>query len=476
MTAFSTYDIGTVSVSDGDTQIVGSTVIWDDGNAKPGDKIVVDDLPPIEIKDAPGTTQIQLWSPWTGGNKSGVGYTIIQCSPQRFASVQQAQDVVKLVAMLNSNGLLWYLPAGYTDPNAVRPAMTANDGQGVLRIDTGELWVMSGGTWVSAGTYKGFAYKGAYDPGTAYVVNDVLTSDGSAYLVKAPATGHAPPNATYYDVFASKGDTGATGETGPAGAGYGGTSTTSLVIGTGSKAFTTQAGLAYTNGARVRAAATAGATGWVEGVATYSGTTLTITSDKTGGSGTGTAWNLNLAGEPGAGDVLASNNLSDLASAATAASNLGVVRYGGSQSLSAGQQTQARSNIGAALAPTPFSASLSADVALTTQNNVYDAVSVAQGTTGTFLVIGRASVVDAVGSAAVYARLSDGTNVLGSSGFVHTVGGTARTELVVTTIVTNPAGNIRLQCANTTRNGGTILWNATGQGVGDTRLDVIRIA
>lgn len=101
--------------------------------------------------------------------------------------------------------------------------------------------------------------------------------------------------------------------------------TTSLAIGTGSKAFTTQAGLAYTNGARVRATATAGATGWLEGVATYSGTTLTITSDKTSGTGTGTAWNLNVVGEPGAGDLSSANNLSDVASAATALANLGGV-------------------------------------------------------------------------------------------------------------------------------------------------------
>jgi hypothetical protein len=88
--------------------------------------------------------------------------------------------------------------------------------------------------------------------------------------------------------------------------------------------FTTQAGLAYTDGARVRATATAGATGWLEGVATYSGTTLTITSDKVSGSGTGTAWNFNVVGQPGAGDLSSANNLSDLENAETARGNLGL--------------------------------------------------------------------------------------------------------------------------------------------------------
>ncbi|MEY9640452.1 hypothetical protein ABIF66_008706 [Bradyrhizobium japonicum] len=117
--------------------------------------------------------------------------------------------------------------------------------------------------------------------------------------------------------MAAKGDPGATGSTG---AGYGGTSTTSLAIGTGSKAFTTQAGLAYTNGARVRASSGAN---WLEGVATYGGTTLTITSDKTNGSGTLASWTFNVAGQPGAGDLSSANNLSDVANIATARANLG---------------------------------------------------------------------------------------------------------------------------------------------------------
>lgn len=106
-------------------------------------------------------------------------------------------------------------------------------------------------------------------------------------------------------------------------AGYGGTSTTSVAIGTGSKIFTTQSGLAY-NGARVRAAAASDATKWMEGVATYSGTTLTITVDKTGGSGTFASWTLAIAGQPANGDLSSANNLSDVANAATARVNLGI--------------------------------------------------------------------------------------------------------------------------------------------------------
>lgn len=89
---------------------------------------------------------------------------------------------------------------------------------------------------------------------------------------------------------------------GPAGPAYGGTSVTSLLIGTGSKVFTTQAGLAYVAGSRVRAASGAAPTvDWMEGVVTsYSGTTLTVTVDLIGGSGTHVDWSISIAGARGA--------------------------------------------------------------------------------------------------------------------------------------------------------------------------------
>lgn len=89
--------------------------------------------------------------------------------------------------------------------------------------------------------------------------------------------------------------------TGKDGAGYGGTSTTSLSIGTGSKTLTTQRGRAYVVGSRIRIASAAAPTSkWMEGVVTsYSGTSLVFTSDASAGSGTAADWTISIAGEPG---------------------------------------------------------------------------------------------------------------------------------------------------------------------------------
>lgn len=88
---------------------------------------------------------------------------------------------------------------------------------------------------------------------------------------------------------------------GDAGKGYAATSVTSLLIANAaSKAFTTQSNLAYTVGARVRASSAANTANYMEGLVTaYSSTTLTILTDKIGGSGTLNDWNINLAGQPG---------------------------------------------------------------------------------------------------------------------------------------------------------------------------------
>ncbi len=92
---------------------------------------------------------------------------------------------------------------------------------------------------------------------------------------------------------------GATGPAGAAGAGYGGTSTTSRTITTGSASFTTQAGLAYVAGQRVRVANSV--TNYVEGLVTsYTGTTLTVLVDAIAGAGTFASWNIGVAGNPGA--------------------------------------------------------------------------------------------------------------------------------------------------------------------------------
>lgn len=86
-----------------------------------------------------------------------------------------------------------------------------------------------------------------------------------------------------------------------AAAGFAGTSTTSLLIEVAQKVFTTQAGEQYTVGIWVTAVSAANSANWMFGrVTAYSGTSLTVDVQVTGGSGTYADWNLSLSGIRGA--------------------------------------------------------------------------------------------------------------------------------------------------------------------------------
>ncbi|WP_247776984.1 hypothetical protein [Bradyrhizobium sp. CW1] len=331
MTALVSYSTGTVSVSAGGTTATGVGTIWNDGSAKPGDVLQIGNFQSV-ISDVVDGGELEI-PPWGGGAQAGAAYKIWQVSPQRFAGAEAMSTVSKLVTALSAREI----PVVVGDDETVPDPSLGEEDQTAIQPTTGKVWVMTSGVWTYLGVYRGFRFTGPYSGATTYYVGDVASNAGASYvwINPTPGSGHVPPNATYWDVSGSPGATGA---------GYGGTSTTSLVIGTGSKAFTTQSGLAYTNGARVRASSAANTSNWMEGLATYSGTTLTIAVDKINGSGTFADWNLNVVGQPGAGDLSSSNNLSDVANPATALNNLSGVSYGSAQSLTTAQKAQAKSN------------------------------------------------------------------------------------------------------------------------------------
>ncbi|MET4199055.1 hypothetical protein ABIA95_003055 [Bradyrhizobium sp. LA8.1] len=320
MTALSSYDVGTVSVAADGTTVTGVSTLWlTAGNVKPGYFFTVGHFG-VFITDVADDAHLTI-TRWPGATVSGATYSIWKVAQGAF-NTELLADVDRIVTALNANGYIVFVPPTLTAPD---PSL-GEENQSALQPTTGKMWVMTGGVWTFLGIYKGFNPRGAYDNAATYSVGDSVSSAGSSYVWSnaTPGSGHAPPNATYWQLQASKGDPGGTG---PTGAGYGGTSTTSRTIGVGSQVFTTQAGLAYQNGARVRASSAANTANWMEGLAAYSGTTLTINVDKTGGSGTLADWNFNVSGQPGAGDLSSANALSELKPVADKArANIGVLK------------------------------------------------------------------------------------------------------------------------------------------------------
>jgi hypothetical protein len=111
------------------------------------------------------------------------------------------------------------------------------------------------------------------------------------------------------------------------------TSTTVVEIATGSKSFTIETGKAFVEGTMLLITSDADNANYMFGTVTaYSGTSLTVDVEVIGGSGTLNDWVISMTGlrgltgatGAGTGDLLAANNLSDVSSAATARTNLGV--------------------------------------------------------------------------------------------------------------------------------------------------------
>ncbi|MBB4422302.1 hypothetical protein GGD66_000828 [Bradyrhizobium sp. CIR48] len=212
MTALASYSTGTASVSAGGTTVTGSGVIWNDGSAKPGDILQIGNFQSV-ITDVTDTTHLVI-PPWGGGAQTGVAYKIWKVSPQRFAGAEAMTTVNKLVAAFNTSGYFVFVDIDETVPD---PSL-GDDGQFAFQPTTGKTWERVAGVWTYLGIYKGFQFLGAWSSSTAYTINDVVTLSGSSYICVLDHTNQTPPNATYWQLLASKGDTGAAGSTGATGA------------------------------------------------------------------------------------------------------------------------------------------------------------------------------------------------------------------------------------------------------------------
>ena len=142
---------------------------------------------------------------------------------------------------------------------------------------------------------KVVAYNSA---GTALEIGPSTTDITSASTSATAAATSATAAASSATSAASSASTASTSAATFSGA----SSTTSLAIGTGSKAFTVSAGLGFVAGDWVHATSNANPTvNYMNGpIASYSSTTMTVTVDNIGGSGTLSDWTIRKSGTQGA--------------------------------------------------------------------------------------------------------------------------------------------------------------------------------
>lgn len=123
---------------------------------------------------------------------------------------------------------------------------------------------------------------------------------------------------------------------------------------------------------------------------------------------------------------------------------------------------------------TRITSALGADVNLNNTGTYFTGPTVAQGTVGTWFVIGTVTVQDTAGTAAIGAKLWDGTTVINSaSGGI--AGANNLAAITLSGYISNPVGNLRISVIDGTSTSGLLKFNYSGNSK-DCHISAIRIA
>lgn len=127
----------------------------------------------------------------------------------------------------------------------------------------------------------------------------------------------------------------------------------------------------------------------------------------------------------------------------------------------------------AATAPSVLTNSLAANVVLNNTGTYFTGPTVTQGTVGVFEATAKVTLSDLAGGASFNIKLSDGTTVIDSAVITSSGAGTG-ISATLNGVITNPAGNIRVDVKDLTSTSGLIIANGSGNAK-DSTLTVKRI-
>lgn len=121
----------------------------------------------------------------------------------------------------------------------------------------------------------------------------------------------------------------------------------------------------------------------------------------------------------------------------------------------------------------PVQGTIIVNVSLNNIAAFFNGPTAANPTVGTWLVIGHVTVLDAAGPASFVARISDGTTVI-SSGYGSTHAANFSTSISLEGVITNPAGNLRIQVKDESSTSGFIVAGNSGT-FRDSQITCVRI-
>jgi hypothetical protein len=162
------------------------------------------------------------------------------------------------------------------------------------------------------------------------------------------------------------------------------------------------------------------------------------------------------------------------AAAAQTTANTGVTNAATAQTTAAAAQTTANNAV-----PRGMSAitnSLTSNVALNNTALYFDGPSVAQGTVGTWFVMGQFCYETGAAAPVMYYKLWDGTTIISSGVFLEGNGTVINSVTCFSLggIISNPTGNIKISVRDNTSISSQITFNSSGVGK-DSTISAIRI-
>lgn len=205
-----TYSTGTISVTADDTTVTGVGTLWA-SIAEQGDWLYADGNIGI-IETVTDDTHLELELGWAGTTLSGENYRLIKMSWLRYEPALTQKKVREFLEKLATIGIIYYVTGSEPDP------LIGDDGNLAVKTSVTPWlwWIRIGGVWEATASPFPVAVQGAYAGGTTYAEGDLVTDDGSVWLsLQDSNTGNQPDiSPSYWELFISKGDTGATGPQG----------------------------------------------------------------------------------------------------------------------------------------------------------------------------------------------------------------------------------------------------------------------
>lgn len=249
----------------------------------------------IPVAPQAGTNNVYVFAPSTLLNAASAA--------AQAAATSEANAAASAAAALISEG------------NASTSASTASTQAGIATTQAGNAATSAGNAATSAGNAATSETNAGNSATTATTQAGIATTQAGNASTSAgnaaTSAGNAATSETNAGNSASAASTSAgnaaTSETNAAAsalaaaasaAQLSGTSVTSIAIGTGTKAFTTQSGKLF-NGENVRVYSAANVANYMDGLATYSGTSLSVDVTAIGGAGTFTDWVIKVNGARG---------------------------------------------------------------------------------------------------------------------------------------------------------------------------------